>query len=181
MFRMLILKRELFNFKSLIYYMKFLKQSAPFILGFLLVAGSVFAQGNSMQQKMQQTQPDSISDKELKKFVAVTQDVNKKIDAEIASLLSDKEMNPERFQEIMMKQRNPRTDSADVTEQEQKTMDEIQPKLMKVQQQELMNAMEKNGLKPQRFQAIVQALQSNPDVVKRYRQILSEKQKEDQN
>jgi len=162
--------------------MKFFKQSAAFVLGFLLMAGSVFAQGNPMQQKMQQTQADSISDEELKKFAAVTSDVNEKIDAEIVSLLDDKEMDPERFQEIMMKQRNPQSDSADVTDQEQKTIDEVQPKLMKVQQKEIMNAMEKNGLQPQRFQAIVKALQSNPEVVKRYRQITQEQQQQsDQN
>jgi G3E family GTPase len=158
--------------------MKFFKQSAAFVLVFLLMAGSVFAQGNPMQQKMQQTQADSISDEELKKFAAVTSDVNEKIDAEIVSLLSDKDMNPERFQEIMMQQRNPQSDSADVTEQEQKTIDEVQPKLMKVQQQEIMNAMQKNGLQPQRFQAIIKALQSNPEVVKRYRQITQEQQGE---
>jgi G3E family GTPase len=156
--------------------MKFFKQSAAFVLGFLLMAGSVFAQGNPMQQKMQQTQADSITNEELKKFAAVTSDVNEKVDAEIVSLLADKEMDPQRFQEIMMKQRNPRSDSADVTEQEQKTIDEVQPKLMKVQQKEIMNAMEKNGLQPQRFQAIVQALQSNPEVVKRYRKITQEEQ-----
>jgi hypothetical protein len=49
---------------------------------------------------------------------------------------------------------------------------------MKVQQKEIMNAMEKNGLQPQRFQAIVKALQSNPEVVKRYRQIAQEEQQQ---
>jgi len=131
-----------------------------------------------MQQKMQQAQADSITNEDLKKFAAVTSDVNEKIDAEIVSLLADKEMDPQRFQEIMMKQRNPRSDSADVTEQEQKTIDEVQPKLMKVQQKEIMNAMEKNGLQPQRFQAIVKALQSNPEVVKRYRKITQEEQQQ---
>lgn len=161
--------------------MKFFKQSAAFVLVFLLMAGSVFAQGNPMQQQMQQTQPDSITNEELKKFSAVTSEVNEKIDAEIVSLLADKEMDPERFQEIMMKQRNPQTDSANVTDQEQKTIDEVQPKLMKVQQKEIMNAMENNGLKPQRFQAIVKALQSNPEVVKRYRKITQEQQQNNQN
>ncbi|WP_445664475.1 DUF4168 domain-containing protein [Fodinibius sp. AD559] len=161
--------------------MKFFKQSAAFVLGFLLMAGSVFAQGNPMQQKMQQTQPDSITNEELKKFAAVTSEVNEKIDAEIVSLLADKDMDPERFQEIMMQQRNPQTDSANVTDQEQKTIDEVQPKLMKVQQKEIMNAMENNGLKPQRFQAIVKALQSNPEVVKRYRKITQEQQQNNQN
>ena len=158
--------------------MKFFKQSAALVLGFLLMAGSVFAQGNPMQQKMQQAQADSITNEDLKKFASVTSDVNEKIDAEIVSLLADKEMDPQRFQEIMMKQRNPRSDSADVTDQEQKTIDEVQPKLMKVQQKEIMNAMEKNGLQPQRFQAIVKALQSNPEVVKRYRKITQEEQQQ---
>lgn len=164
--------------------MKFFKQSAALVLGFLLMAGSVFAQGNPMQQQMQQTQPDSITDEELKKFAAVTSDVNEKIDEEIVSLLADKEMDPERFEEIMMSQNNPQqtSDSVDVTEQEQKTVDEVQPKLMKVQQKEIMNAMEENGLQPQRFQTIVKALQSNPEVVKRYRQIAQEEQQQsDQN
>jgi hypothetical protein len=156
--------------------MKFLKHSAAFVLGFLLMAGSVFAQGNPMQQQMQQTQPDSISDEELQKFASVTNDVNNKIDEEIVSLLEDKEMDPQRFEEIMMKQRNPQTDSADVSDKEQKTMEEVQPKLMKVQQKEIMSAMKKNGLEPQRFQAIVQALQSNPEVVKRYQKIVQEQQ-----
>lgn len=156
--------------------MKFFKHSAPFVIGFLLMAGSAFAQGNPMQQKMQQTQPDSITNEELQKFAAVTNEVNQKIDEEIVSLLDDKEMDPQRFEEIMMKQRNPQTDSADVSDQEQKTMEEVQPKLMKVQQKEIMSAMKRNGLEPQRFQAIVQALQSNPEVVKRYRAIVQEQQ-----
>ncbi|MGM0547217.1 MAG: DUF4168 domain-containing protein [Bacteroidota bacterium] len=160
--------------------MKFFKQSAAFVLGFMLMAGSAFAQGQMQQQQMQQSQPDSISDEDLQKFAAVTQEVNEKIDDEISSLLSDKEMSPERFEEIMMTQNNPQQagDSADVTEQEQETMDEVQPKLMEVQQQEVMTAMENNGLEPQRFQSIVQALQSDPEVVERYREIVKEEEAE---
>ncbi len=167
--------------------MKFFKQSAAFVLGFMLMAGSAFAQGQMQQQQMQQSQPDSISDEDLQKFAAVTQEVNEKIDEEISSLLSDKEMSPERFEEIMMAQNNPQQaqggDSAgaagDVTDEEQETMDEIQPKLMELQQKEVMNAMEDNGLEPQRFQAIVQALQSDPEVVQRYQEIVKEEEGED--
>lgn len=159
--------------------MTFFKKSAALLLGFVLMAGSAFAQGN-MQQQMQQTQPDNITDEELEKFAAVTQDVNKKVNEAVDSLLADKDMNPERFQEIMMSQRNPQ-DSADVTDQEQKTVDEVQPKLMQTQQQELMGAIKANGLQPQRFQAIVQALQTNPEVGKRYREIVGAQQGQGQN
>lgn len=156
--------------------MTFFKQSAALLLGFVLMAASAFAQGN-MQQQMQQTQPDSISDDELKKFASVTSDVNEKIDAELSSLLKDKDMDQARFEEIMMSQQNPQAgDSVKMTDQEQETLNEVQPKLQKLQQQEIMAAMKNNGLQPQRFQAIVRALQSNPDIVKRYQKIVQEEQ-----
>lgn len=160
--------------------MKFFKKTVALLFGVLLMAGSAVAQGQ-MQQQMKQAQPDSITDDELRKFNAVTNDVNEKIDEEIISLLADKDMNRERFEEIMMSRNNPQMgDSVEITDQEQKTIDEVQPKLMKVQQQEIMNAMEKNGLQPQRFQAIVQALQSNPEVVQRYREMVKKEQAQDE-
>jgi hypothetical protein len=156
--------------------MKFIKRSAAFVLGLLLMTGSAFAQGQ-MQQQMQQTQPDSVTDEELEKFVSVTEDVNKKVNAEISTLLEDKEMDQKRFEEIMMSQNNPQAGgSVEMTDQEEETIKNIQPKLRKIQQKEVMNAMKENELQPQRFQAIVQALQSNPEVAQRYRQIIKEKQ-----
>lgn len=156
--------------------MKFIKRSAALVLGLLLMTGSAFAQGQ-MQQQMQQTQPDSVTDEELEKFVSVTEDVNKKVNAEISTLLEDKEMDQKRFEEIMMSQNNPQAGgSVEMTDQEEETIKNIQPKLRKIQQKEVMNAMKENELQPQRFQAIVQALQSNPEVAQRYRQIIKEKQ-----
>lgn len=152
--------------------MKYLKHSVTFVLGLFLLAGATFAQG----QQMQQAQPDSITDKELKKFVAVTQEVQKiqrESQKKVQSMLADKEMDMKRFQEIMMSKRNPK-DSANVTSQEQKTIKELQPKLMKMQQdsrKRMMGAMQENGLNPKRFQAIMRALRSNPEVMKRFQKI----------
>lgn len=156
--------------------MKFLKHSATFILGFLLFAGAAFAQGQQMQQ--QAAEPDSISDEELEQFAAVMnvrQQVQQESMKKVQSMLSKEDMNMNRFQKIMMSQQNPKmADSVNVTPEEQKIIEKIQPKLKEMQQQsrkQMMGAMKENGLNPQRFQAIARAVQSNPEVMKRFKQV----------
>lgn len=158
--------------------MKFLQHSAAFVLGFLLIAGSVFAQGQQMQQP---AQPDSITDEELEKFAMVTnelQQVQRESQKKVQDMLSDKEMDMQRFQQIMMSRQNPNMgDSIEVTEQEEETMKEIEPKLQKMQQQsrqEMMGIMQEEGLQPQRFQAISQALQQDPEMMKRFKKIVQD-------
>lgn len=157
--------------------MKFLKYSAAFVLGFFLVAGSVFAQG----QQMQPQQPDSISDEELESFANVyneVQKINRESQKKVQSLLEEKEMDMQRFQTIMQSKQNPKmADSIKVTEEEQKTIDEMEPKLMKMQQdsrQKMMNTMKENDLNPQRFQTIMRAVQSDQSVAKRFQKIAQE-------
>lgn len=154
--------------------MKFSKFFAVFAMGFLVLAGSIFAQG----QQMQSTQPDSITDKELKKFASVTSEVQKiqqKSQKKVQSMLADEEMDMRRFQQIMMSKQNPKmADSVNVTDKEQKTIEKLQPKLQKMQQQsrqEMMGAMQENELSPQQFQKIMRAVQSDPAVMKRFQKI----------
>ncbi|NGP89545.1 DUF4168 domain-containing protein [Fodinibius halophilus] len=166
--------------------MKIFKRSAVFILGFFLVAGVAFAQGQQMMQQ-QTAQPDSISDKELKKFATANQkmqkvrgDIQKKMMSEVKAALEDKEMDEQRFQQIMMSKRNKKADSINVTPKEEQTIKEIQPKLMKVQQgaqQQMMSVIQESGLNPQRFQVIMRAVQSNPEVMKRFQKITQDTMK----
>lgn len=157
--------------------MKIFKHSIALALGFFLVAGAAFAQG----QQMQQAQPDSITDKDLKKFAAVTSEVQKiqqRSQKKVQSILDDTDMDMQRFQQIMMSKRNPKmSDSMQVTDEEKKIIKEIRPKLMKMQQssrKEMMGAMQDNDLSPQRFQAIMRAVQSNPEVMKRFQKIVQD-------
>ncbi|WP_138431823.1 DUF4168 domain-containing protein [Fodinibius saliphilus] len=167
--------------------MKIFKRSAVFILGFFLIAGAAFAQGQQMKQQ-QAAQPDSISDKELKKFATASQkmqkvngEIQQKMMAEVKAALKDKEMDEKRFQQIMMSKRNKKmADSMNVTPQEEQTIKEIQPKLMKVRQgaqQQMMSVIQESGLQPQRFQAIMRAVQSNPEVMKRFQKIAQDTMK----
>lgn len=154
--------------------MKFLKHSALVVLGLLVMAGSAFGQVKNQQS----AQPDSITDEELKKFAVVTNEVQKiqqESNKQVQSMLADKDMDMQRFQQIMMSKRNPKmADSINVTKQEQKTIKQIQPKLQKMQQKsrkEMMGVMQENGLKPQRFQAIMKAVRSDPAVMKRFQKV----------
>lgn len=156
--------------------MKFFKHSVALALGFFLMAGVAFAQGQQMQQ--QQAQPDSITDAELEKFAAVTSEVQRiqqESQKKVQSILAETDLDMQRFQKIMMSKQNPQlADSVEVTEKEQKIIEEVKPKLMKMQQnsrKEMMGAMQENGLNPQRFQAIMKAVQSNPEVMKRFQKI----------
>lgn len=157
--------------------MKFFKHSAAFVLGLLLAIGPAIAQGQ-MKKQMQSSKADTITDKELKKFAAVTQELQKvrqKQTNKVQSILSKEDMDMRRFQQIMMSKRNPKmADSIKVTPKEKKTMKKIQPKLRKMQQksrQQMMSVMQEQGLNPQRFQAIMRAIQSDRAVMKRFQKI----------
>lgn len=156
--------------------MKFFKNTLPLLLGMLLIAGSTVAQ--VQQQQQQQIDPDSITDEELKKFAQVSQEsqkVQEEMRNQVDSLLDENEIEMERFRQIMMSQRNPQSaDSANITEEEKASMKKIQPQLMKMQQeaqQEMVSIIQDNGLEPQRFQQLMQAVRTNPEVMKRFQEI----------
>ncbi len=157
--------------------MNFFKKTVPVVLGILLMAGSAFAQGQQMQQ-MQNAQADSVSDKELEKFVETAQDlrsIQENIQSEVQGMVQEEDMTFQRFQQIMMSKQNPQmAKKVEVTDEEEAVIKEMQPKLQKIQQeanQKQMSAIQDNGLTPQRFQQIAQAVQSDPAMMKRFQQM----------
>jgi len=157
-------------------FMKLSKFSVALVLGFLLAAGSVFAQGQQMQSKSNQA--DSVTNKELKEFANITQQfqqIQMNSKQKVDSMLADKDMDMKRFQQIMMSKRNPKmADSVNITGKEKQTMKELQPQLMKMQQQsrqKMMGIIQNSGMSPQRFQAVSRAVRSNPSVMKRFQKI----------
>lgn len=155
--------------------MKLLKYITPFVLGFLIMIGSVSGQG----QQMQRSQPDSITKEELKKFAEISNEakkIQKETREKVDSMLSEVEMDMKRFQQIMMSKRNPKkADTLNITKEEQQTIKELQPKLMKMQQEsqrKFVAIIQDNGLKPQRFQQIMQAVRTDPQVMKRFQRLV---------
>lgn len=147
------------------------------MLGMLLMAGSAFAQGQQMQQ-MQNAQADSVSDKELKKFVDAAQElqtIQQNIQSEVQQMVQEEDMTFQRFQQIIMSKQNPQmAKKVQVTDEEEAVIKEMQPKLQKIQQeanQKQMTVIQDNGLTPQRFQQIAQAVQSDPQMMQRFQQM----------
>lgn len=157
--------------------MKLFKNTVPFVVAMLLMVGSVVGQGQQMQQ--QQIDPDSITDEELGTLATIvdeSQSIQEETQQELETILEEEGMEMERFQTIMMSQRNPQ-DSADMTQEEEQTIKEIQPKLMKIQQesqQKFIQIVQDNGMQPQRFQQVMQAVQSNQEVAKRFQEIAAD-------
>lgn len=157
--------------------MNFFKKTVPLMLGMLLMAGTAFSQGQQMQQ-MQNAQADSVSDQELEKFVETAQDlrsIQQDVQTEVQQMVKEEDMTFERFQQIMMSKQNPQmAQKVQVTDEEEAVIKEMQPKLQKIQQQanqKQMTAIQDNGLTPQRFQQIAQAVQSDPQMMQRFQQM----------
>lgn len=156
--------------------MKFFKKVMPLFVGLLVMAGSAF--GQVRQQAPQPAQADSITDQELQKFAQVSaesQKIRQEMTQKVDSMLAETDMDMQRFQKILMSKRNPQmSDSLKVTPKEEKTMKKIQPKLMKMSQnaqQKMVALIQDNGLNPQRFQQLMQAVRTDPAVMKRFQKI----------
>jgi len=157
--------------------MKFIKNILPILLGFLMIAGTVMAQNQQMQQQSQ-TEADSVTDNELEKFAEVSQksqQVQQEMSQKVDSMLNEEDMEKDRFQQIMMSKRNPQmADSIEVSDQEEETMNKLQPKLMELNKQaqdKMVKIIKAHDLEPDRFQQIVQAIRTNPDVMERFQKL----------
>lgn len=166
--------------------MIFFKKTVPFVLGMILMTGTAFAQGQQMQQ-MQNNAADSISDAELENFVEVAQQlqvIGQDVQSKAQNLLKDEGMEFQRFQQIMMSKQNPQmAKNVEVTDEEEATINKVQPELQKIQQQaqqRQMSTIQESELSLQRFQQIAQAVQSNPKVMQRF-QKMSASSEEDGN
>lgn len=161
--------------------MNFFKKTVPFVLGILLVAVSTtFAQGQQMQQ-MQNSQADSVTDKELKTFVETTQElqgIQQDIQSQVQDMVKEEDIEFQRFQQIMMSKQNPQmAKNVEVTDAEEEAIQKLQPKLQEISQEaqkQQLAVIQEKGLSPQRFQQIAQAVQSNPQMMQRFQQMSQE-------
>ncbi|HEX6983450.1 MAG TPA: DUF4168 domain-containing protein [Balneolaceae bacterium] len=155
--------------------MKFFKYTIPLVLGFLVTTGSLAAQG----QQGQTAQPDSVTNQELQKFAEISneaQKIQQEARQTVDSLLAEENMEMQRFQEIMMSKRNPQApDTLNITPEEQQTIQELEPKLIEMQQesqQKFVAVIQEKGLTPNRFQQIMQAIRTDPQVMKRFQNMM---------
>ena len=157
----------------------------PVVLGLFLIAGTTFAQVQQGQQGTQVTS-DDISDNELDQLTAIAmkqQNIQKEANQKFQMELNKYDaLDFQRFQKIMMSKQNPQmADSVEVTKEEEAAIKELQPTLTEINQKaqkEVMAAIQESELTRQRLQAIQQAMQSDKDLQKRFRQMLMKKQQD---
>ena len=139
---------------------------------FVAVA-AVFAQGRQ-QMPQPPAAADSVSESELQKFANITdsaQSIQEEIQSKVETLVEDEGMEFDRFRKIMMsKQSQQSAGQVETTQNEEEKIKSLQPKLMEINQQaqqQFVQLIQEEGLSPQRFQQIMKALQTSPDLQQR--------------
>lgn len=159
------------------------------IFGMVLSTTFTNAQQQQMPQQPAPLSPDEVTDEQLTLVSNVTksaQDIQQEADKKMRKVVEEVGMEYTRFQQIMMAQQNPQmAGQIDISSDEQATLQQIQPDLMKVQQeaqQQYISKIEEQGLTVQKFQQIAQAIQAHPEVAKRFEAINSpDKNEEEKN
>ncbi|SMO92952.1 DUF4168 domain-containing protein [Gracilimonas mengyeensis] len=150
-------------------------------LGVVFGTASVFAQQQQMPQQPQPLSPEEVSDEDLQMVSDIStaaQSIQQEADEKVRAIVEEQGMEFSRFQQIAMAQRNPQmAGQVNITEEEQKKLETVQPELMKVgqeAQQQYMQTIQEEGMTVQRFQRVAQSIQAHPEVAERFEEINGE-------
>ncbi len=161
--------------------MSFFKKMMPMALGLFLIAGGVFA------QVQQQGQTTEVTDEELEAVVGIAvkgQEIQQEMQANLQEMVKEEGLSFQRFQMIMMSQQNPQmADSIEVSAEEEKAVQAIQPKMQemsKKMQSRIDTAIQNSNVTQQRLQEIQKALQANQQLQKRFQKMMMEEMQSQQ-
>lgn len=148
---------------------------------FIIILGAIFSTATAFAQVPQQPEPlnpEEITDEDLQMVSNISdsaEGIQQEADEKVKVIIEDEGMEFTRFQEIVMSQQNPQmAGEVDLTEEEQETLEKVQPELTQVNQeaqQQYMETIEAEGLTVQKFQQIAQAIQAHPEVAERFEEI----------
>lgn len=160
--------------------MKFLKSISACTFMMMVSAGLLFAQVQQPQMP-DVPSPDEISDDELLTFVNASdaiQPIQQSAQQDMQEVIEDEGMQWERFQQIMMSMQNPQmAGQMDISEEEEQTIQEVQPKLQEIEVEatdEIRDEIANQGIEVERYQAIFMSLQQNPDLMERLEELMDE-------
>lgn len=160
--------------------MKFLKLIFAGIFMVMLSAGLLFAQVQQPQAP-DVPSPDEISDDELLTFVDASdaiQPIQQSAQQDMQEVVEDEGMEWQRFQQIMMSMQNPQAaGQMDLSEEEEESIQNVQPKLQEIQIEatdEIRSEISNQGIEVERYQAIFMSLQQNPELMERLEELTDE-------
>ena len=160
--------------------MLFRKSVLAVIAAVLFSIPSVFAQGvQQMPQQGQQQVDIDVSDKEMERFVKVSDElqvVQQKAQKKMMSAIQENGLDVQRYSEI--EQANRTGQEVDMTDKEkaayEKTSKVVQSEQMKIQQ-EAQKLLQEHDFEQQRYMKISQALRSDQELMKKYRKMKEQK------
>lgn len=158
-----------------------MRSTLVILMGVIFSTSAIFAQQQQMPPQPEPLSPDEVTDAQLEMIVSISksiEDVQQEADAEMREVIAEEDMEYSRFQQIMMAQQNPQmAGQLNLTEEEKQTIQAVQPKLQEITmgiQQAYMSAIQEEGLTPQKFQQIAQAIQTHPEVAERFEALRTE-------
>ncbi|MAO63847.1 MAG: hypothetical protein CL666_02485 [Balneola sp.] len=166
----------------------FLKHTLTIIIGIFFVTGAAFAQQQQMPQQPEPLSPEEVTGEDLEMVASVSQaaqGIQQEADSKMRKVIEEEGMEYNRFQQIMMAMQNPQmAQQIDISSEEQQTIQSVQPELQQINNEartQYMQAIEEEGLTPQKFQQLAVTIQSNQEVADRFEEISNEGQPEQEN
>lgn len=120
-----------------------------------------------------------VSDAELESFAVALQDVQEvrqDMAEETQQAVGESPLEQERFEEIYGARQSGGQEDAGTTDAENRQFEELMSDIQQIQQksnEEMVEAVEDEGLSVQRFNQIAQAIQQNPELQQEFRQMQS--------
>ncbi len=122
---------------------------------------------------------DDVSDTELSQFVTTISEIEPiqiELQSDVEELVEEEDISFERFQQLMMAMQNPQmAQQVEISDEEQETIEKIQPKLSELQmkaEEEIVEKIEDNGLTIERYQAIMMGAQQDQELMTRLQEAL---------
>lgn len=166
----------------------FLKYGITLIFGALFISASALAQQQMTPPQPEPLSPEEVTDEQLVMLSEITkagQGIQEEAQKKMQAAIEETSMEYSRFEEIMMSQQNPQmAGQLNLSEEEQQTIQQVQPQLMQINQQaqqQYMQAIQEAGMDLQTFQQVAQAIQAHPEVQQRFEAINSEGEEDNEN
>jgi len=146
-------------------------------------AGSEGAGDRAGEGQSRITMADSVSDEEMKQFMQVNEKlrpIQMGMQKDLQGIVDDEGLEPMRYNEIAQAHQQGRKDSIEMSKEEEKKFRNIGNRMQKAQadaQIEGDKIIKSAGMDPGRYQQIGMALQSKPELQKRYQQMMMERMK----
>ncbi len=122
--------------------------------------------------------PGGFTDEELEKFAGAVMQVmtiQQEGQGEMIGIIEEHGMTVERFNEIMMQAQEMPLEQVEATEEEKETYLEVIEKIDEIQiglEEELVEAIEEEGLSIEKYEEIMQEYQQNPELQQLIQQML---------